>query len=324
MVLRYAARRLGPIITPQMLPGAEGTSINGPSLIKLPEWVPDPLGAYYLYFAHHKGDYIRLAVADSVTGPWRIHSPGTLSLGACPFLDRHIASPDVHVDAEERRMIMYFHGPSRSEAKQQTFVATSRDGVVFDPIPDPIGRSYARMFRHDGWCYGLIGTGRVELCRSRDGITNFEIGPAIFPKRSEGSASTRHVAVQKVSEDRLLVFFTCKGEKPERVMLGYIDLTSDWSSWEVRGAGELIRPRKAYEGARLPLRRSRQGMANGPQNELRDPGIYEENGRTWLLYAIAGESGIALAELVRPSSFDRAIERSLQLGHSLLRRVTSK
>jgi hypothetical protein len=30
---------------------------------------------------------------------------------------------------------------------------------------------------------------------------------------------------------------------------------------------------------------------------LRDPAIFEEHGRTWLLYAIAGESGLALAEL---------------------------
>jgi len=32
-------------------------------------------------------------------------------------------------------------------------------------------------------------------------------------------------------------------------------------------------------------------------NQLRDPAIFEEDGRVWLLYAIAGESGIALAEL---------------------------
>jgi hypothetical protein len=30
---------------------------------------------------------------------------------------------------------------------------------------------------------------------------------------------------------------------------------------------------------------------------LRDPAIYEENGRTFLLYAVAGESGIAIAEV---------------------------
>jgi hypothetical protein len=31
---------------------------------------------------------------------------------------------------------------------------------------------------------------------------------------------------------------------------------------------------------------------------LRDPAIFEENGRVYLLYAIAGERGIAIAEIL--------------------------
>jgi len=33
---------------------------------------------------------------------------------------------------------------------------------------------------------------------------------------------------------------------------------------------------------------------------LRDPAIFEENERVYLLYAVAGESGIAIAEVVLP------------------------
>ena len=32
-------------------------------------------------------------------------------------------------------------------------------------------------------------------------------------------------------------------------------------------------------------------------HQLRDPAIYEEGGRTWLVYSVAGESGLGLAEL---------------------------
>jgi hypothetical protein len=32
-------------------------------------------------------------------------------------------------------------------------------------------------------------------------------------------------------------------------------------------------------------------------HQLRDPAVYEEDGRTYLLYSVAGESGIAMAEL---------------------------
>ncbi len=50
-----------PIIpTRGQLPSAEHhDNINGPSLIRVPSWVPSPPGAYYLYFADHKGSPIR-------------------------------------------------------------------------------------------------------------------------------------------------------------------------------------------------------------------------------------------------------------------------
>jgi hypothetical protein len=35
----------------------------------------------------------------------------------------------------------------------------------------------------------------------------------------------------------------------------------------------------------------------GPVRQLRDPAIFREDGRTWLLYSVAGENGIAIAEL---------------------------
>ncbi|MCY4024864.1 MAG: hypothetical protein OXH75_00935, partial [Acidobacteria bacterium] len=60
-----------PIITPDLHPSI-GVNIQGPSLIRVPDWVEDALGAYYLYFADHKGHYIRLAYADDLLGPWTV------------------------------------------------------------------------------------------------------------------------------------------------------------------------------------------------------------------------------------------------------------
>ena len=54
-----------PIIAPGIHPSV-GENIQGPSVIKVPEWVEDPLGEYYLYFADHKGLYIRLAYANDL------------------------------------------------------------------------------------------------------------------------------------------------------------------------------------------------------------------------------------------------------------------
>ena len=72
------------------LPG----NINGPSVIKVPEWVKNPLGKYYMYFGHHRGTYIRLAYANSIEGPWFMYEPGVLKMEDA-YAFRHIASPDV-------------------------------------------------------------------------------------------------------------------------------------------------------------------------------------------------------------------------------------
>jgi len=32
-------------------------------------------------------------------------------------------------------------------------------------------------------------------------------------------------------------------------------------------------------------------------NQLRDPAVFEEDGRVFLVYAVAGESGLGIAEL---------------------------
>ncbi|TGQ50403.1 hypothetical protein EN836_29355 [Mesorhizobium sp. M1C.F.Ca.ET.193.01.1.1] len=282
------------MITPDMLLGDDGANINGPSLVRMPDWAKGRLGAYHLYFAHHNGTYIRLAYSDAIEGPWRIHPGGALSLVECPFLKGHIASPDVHVDAQNQRIVMYFHGPVLNGQGQTTFAATSDDGLRFRPNPEPLGPFYARIFRHGGWWYGLFGTANIELRRSSDGLSGFEEGPVVLP----GSRwiRPRHVAVQK-SGGALIVYYTRKGDAPERVLCGSIDLSGDWLRWTVRGRTELLRPGTDFEGAGLPVGRSRRGAAKGRENALRDPAIFEEDGRTWLLYAVAGESGIALAEL---------------------------
>ncbi|PBC10727.1 hypothetical protein CK230_07665 [Mesorhizobium sp. WSM3859] len=279
-----------------MLRGSDGININGPSLISMPDWAPGRLGAYHLYFADHGGSYIRLAYADSIEGPWHIHPGGVLSLDQCQFIKDHIASPDIHVDQRNRRFVMYFHGPARDAPGQVTFAATSSDGLRFNPLSEPLGPSYARFFHHDQWWYGLLGTGAITVFRSRNGISDFEQGPVVLPgvKRVP---TPRHLALQK-SGRWLRVYYTRRGDAPERILHGTIDLAEDWRNWTVRGDTELMRPRTDFEGAALPVRRSREGPAKGRENALRDPAIFEENGRTWLLYAVAGESGIALAEII--------------------------
>lgn len=147
MVLHPCAVRLGdgPIIMPHM-DARMGDNINGPSLIRVPAWLPRPLGRYYLYFAHHAGRYIRLAYADDLHGPWSMHEPGVLDLASSHF-DDHIASPDVHVDEERRQIRLYYHGKDKASPVQTTRLAMSQDGLGFVANSPIMTDWYARIFR---------------------------------------------------------------------------------------------------------------------------------------------------------------------------------
>ena len=50
-------------------------------------------------------------------------------------------------------------------------------------------------------------------------------------------------------------------------------------------------------GADAPLVPSVRSTAYGHVNQLRDPAVFAEDGQVYLLYAVAGESGIAIAEI---------------------------
>jgi hypothetical protein len=68
-------------------------------------------------------------------------------------------------------------------------------------------------------------------------------------------------------------------------------------TWRETEAVEVLRPERDWEGATAPLEPSIRSTAYGKVNQLRDPAIYVEDGRVFLLYAVAGESGIGLAEV---------------------------
>lgn len=294
--MSITARRCGAIITAGMLPGADGDNIDGPSVIAVPSWVANPLGKFYLYFANHRGTYIRMAYANDIRGPWTIYGGGVLDLADCPACDDHVASPDVYVDDAEERIVMSFHSPAVAEGgTQRSFLALSDDGLTFDALPAVVGPSYSRHFYHNGYHYMAMGALGCRMYRSLDGVTGWTLGPTILPS-SDVEPFARHVAVRKEG-DALRVFYTRKGDAPERIFSGLIDLRLPWLSWTVVGMDEVMRPVEVYEGANVPVAPSAPGPANNPENALRDPCIYEADGRIWMIYAGAGESCLALAEL---------------------------
>jgi glycosyltransferase involved in cell wall biosynthesis len=279
-----------PVISSQSSPSL-GDNINGPSVIRVPEWVRNPLGRYYMYFAHHSGKFIRLAHADDPEGPWTVYEPGTLKLDDAKNFKGHIASPDVHVDYKNQVIRMYFHGPARHSKGQWTGVATSTDGIRFEVAADLLGKYYFRVWSWKGYFYALAkswNSGWGELYRSRDGLTGFE-------SRGNFLQRVRHSAVL-LRGHCLLIFHTRVGDAPERILVSTLDLRIDWREWWPTDALEVLRPERVYEGAGYAIKPSLKGPQVRVQ-QLRDPCIFEDDGRVYLFYAIAGEEGIAVARL---------------------------
>jgi len=321
--IKVARFKQNPLITTRTSRSL-GTNVNGPTVIRVPEWVKNPLGRYYMYFANHMGEFIRLAYADDIAGPWKVHEPGVLHVrdtamsrpGPDPkeTLDdfyTHVASPEILIDHEQRRIVMWFHGwwtngenwpadPAAARAwaqksgySQFTQAAVSTDGLQFDTEPAITRTPYLRVFQHEGYYYGVSRLGR--LSRSKDPIAVFEPGPNPF-RDGAYAARIRHVALVKRGT-RLHVFFTGIGDTPERVMLSSIDLAGDWSKWRASVPIDVLQPETAYECTNLFNKPSEAGDIAIPVRQIRDPFVFEENTRAYLFYSICGEQGIAAAEI---------------------------
>jgi len=314
-----------PIIAPSMLPVDEGESINGPSLIRVPDWVSDRLGKYYLYFAHHNGKTIRFAYADDLAGPWTLKKGGLLPVEEQQALRGHIASPEAVIDEETKQIYLFTHGtPREGDGPQVTTVAVSTDGVNFRDLGGILAPAYLRVFRHDGVWYGLTGSGVLRRAAALG--APFEpvatiIGQDIIdaldpwlrgepdavpadqrPTKGEERYAIRHVGTD-VHKGRLYVYFSCVSHRPERIVATVVDLKGPPETWKARGVIEVLQPEREWEGADLPLAYSKGGSvikyryAHNRVRELRDPGVYREGDDAWLLYSVAGEYGIGLAKL---------------------------
>ncbi len=155
-----------PLITQQMS-STLGDNINGPSIVRVPAWVRNPLGRYYLYFANHRGRFIRMAYSNNLAGPWKVYEPGVLDVkdtlfyrpqpdpvGPAHHFYTHVASPEVIVDEVNKRLVMLVHGsvtdgkqwPDDSKEAirwaqqngygQYTQTTDSPDGLRFNPRPE--------------------------------------------------------------------------------------------------------------------------------------------------------------------------------------------
>lgn len=292
MIVRFNSN---PIITSKMkgLEADLGRNINGPSLIRVPSWVSSPLGKYYLYFAHHKGEYIRLAFSNNLNGPWEIYNDGVLSVDETVCVG-HIASPDVHIDELNKRIVMYFHGEGTSnqypEFNQLSYVATSKNGLDFTALNYPIAPFYLRVFKVNNEFYGVAKNRNKSglLLVSEDWLEPFTVLDEIIPRM-------RHVAIF-VQKTCILLFYSRIGDCPESILLRRISLVGFPQLFSMSDPELVAEPIMEYEGINIRAKHSEPGKSKSRSREIRDPAIFSENDSLYLLYSNAGEQGLCISE----------------------------
>ncbi|NIP25071.1 MAG: hypothetical protein GWN67_14875 [Phycisphaerae bacterium] len=317
-----------PIITQSMFEavgaGSDGSNINGPSLLRIPDWIApehraDPNAVYYIYFAHHNGNYIRMAWAEYLEGPWNLYNipgGGVLSLGISNgslSISGHIASPDVHVDDANQRIIMYFHGGSVKwngiNRGQSTCVATSVYGLDFNGRVEEtiLGNFYYRVFAHGGQLYAIAKEGWAWKARNPDDPWNpdgIDLTEDYLWTRSAANPfaaldkTVRHNALRVVG-DTLHIHYSCYPDEPERILYSTINMSGgNFDNWvATTPPEEILEPELIWEGADLPLEMSREGSSTNVR-QLRDPALFTDiDGVHYLLYTGRGEEAIGLTLL---------------------------
>jgi hypothetical protein len=83
-------------------------------------------------------------------------------------------------------------------------------------------------------------------------------------------------------------------------LVSTLTIADDWRQSVASDPGEVLAPEADYEGIEFAIARSVGDRVEGAR-QLRDPAILQDEGKTYLFYTIAGEIGIAVAEItVKP------------------------
>lgn len=325
---------------------ALGGNICTPSVISVPNWAweiqPDLYGAARIacFFAHHTGQGIRLAVAETPEGPWRVISMASPGLRETPFvhsdlvvpeephqpdwmdlsteeararaglragpgppwhLIAHIASPDVHIEDDSERFWMTYHG-LLPNLEQGTRLATSKDGVFWES-----GDEDSAPILGPAYFRGIKGQDGARYALALGGSllrAEHVEGPyEQGPQLVPPDAKgrpVRHIEGH-VRGQALHLFFTRIGDAPEQIYHAAVDMAADWKQWHVDQETLLLAPNRAWEGGALPITASQIGAAITREPALRDPAVYvAADHQCYLFYCGGGESSLCAAKLEWP------------------------
>ena len=282
-------------------------NIMFPCVIRVPPWVRQRKGEFYMYYAAHSGKSIFVAAADRPEGPWKPLPNPVLTIDRTPF-PNHISSPDVLEIAEQKRFYLYFHGAYLDvpefgfKSAQPSSVAVSEDPLEFPRTQVVIATrgvnfAYFRVFRKDECFYAVGRQGR--LFRSIDGL-RWEAGPYLlnwdrfadltkeYPdvlSRRELTYRIAHVGLLAHCEDEILdCYFSLRADAGISLQKVRISLHGHWKGWApVETPVTVLTPAESLD---FPP----NGIA-----DIRDPVVLAEGGYLYLYYVAGSEKYICLA-----------------------------
>lgn len=243
------------------------TNINGPSLIRVPDWVDQPLGKYYLYFAHHKGRFLRLAYTDSLQGTWTMYDGEILPLAVSGTST--VAAPAIginqlkkYVSWSELVALSKIGGDAKKawEERNKQQMKSSPPTTPHVASPEVIideSKKEIRLYYH-GVVEGNLQLSKVAL--SKDGLqfnplpdyigapylrifskenTTYAIGMPGFLYRSTNGLDNFEMRKRwlfgtdvrhagLLQEGNILyIFYSKVGDNPERLLYSQMDISSD-------------------------------------------------------------------------------------------------
>jgi hypothetical protein len=80
-------------------------------------------------------------------------------------------------------------------------------------------------------------------------------------------------------------------------MLSTIDLGGDWTVWKATAPVDVLQPETGYECTNHPNHPSEAGDIAVPVRQIRDPFVFEEDGRSLPVLFDLRRAGIAAAEI---------------------------
>jgi len=301
MLKRFSAnaiKRVG-LLIPIKYDLSSNKNINGPTVIEYT--LPRLLGSkiYIMYFASHKGRYIRTAWSRSPIGKFRTIPLVYILPIWNNFSERkdHVASPEVLTI--NKINYLFTHSPSRyfAPGRQITYISRLYFGLFcFSAKPTKLP-SYSRFFYYKDDLYAITNGAdvfRFTVETLEPVKLEADISKLLIPDSEDIAIRVRHSQVVQY-KDKMLCFFTRVGDSPERIFVAEMKFTSEEIIFSQ--PMELLRPETDYEGIKIKAQPSRNGMAKTAQNAIRDPFVAKFGEQYFLYYATSGEKGIACALL---------------------------